>query len=67
MSGREQDRTEDDQQGQVSEVASMGGVPEPIEPDQAVQGAPDGESGEVEEGTAGPNARIHDNRRQPEE
>ena len=47
--------------GQVSEASGMdeAGAGEPIQPDQAVAGAPDAESGEVEEGTAGPNARPH--------
>jgi hypothetical protein len=51
-------------QGQVSEVSGMAaaGAGEPIAPDQATAGAPDAESGEVQEGTAGPNARIHDDR-----
>lgn len=46
--------------GQVSEVAQM--RPEdadtPISDDQAVAGQPDGESGEVQEGPTGPNARV---------
>ncbi|MEO5651510.1 MAG: hypothetical protein ABIN79_05325 [Marmoricola sp.] len=51
-----------EQGGQVSEVSGMeaAGAGEPIMPDQAVAGAPDAESGEVQEGTAGPNARpVH--------
>ncbi|PKW27098.1 hypothetical protein [Phycicoccus duodecadis] len=49
-------------EGQVSEVQQM---PEseadtPISDDQAVAGQPDGESGEVQEGPAGPNARVPD-------
>jgi hypothetical protein len=49
--------------GQVSETQDLAATdPEtPIQPDQAVAGAPDGESGEPDEGTAGPNARPRDN------
>ena len=51
------DSTQDDDT-QVSEVASMD--PEladvPISDDQAVAGNPDDESGEAQEGTAGPQA-----------
>jgi hypothetical protein len=47
-----------DDDAQVSEVASMD--PEmadvPISDDQAVAGNPDDESGDAQEGTAGPNA-----------
>ena len=52
------------QGGQVSEVSGMeaAGAGEPIMPDQATAGAPAAESGEVQEGTAGPNARPEDNR-----
>lgn len=49
---------EDKDKGQVSEVNSLDGAGEPIVPDQAVAGAPDAESGEVQEGKAGPNART---------
>lgn len=57
----EQDRTEDqedreDQGGQVSELAEAGGAPQPISAGDSVAGQPDQESGEVEEGTQGPNA-----------
>lgn len=49
-----------DGEGQVSEVQQM--PPEeadtPISDDQAVAGQPDGESGEVQEGPTGPNARA---------
>ena len=44
--------------GQVSEVSTLEGADEPIMPDQAVAGAPDAESGDVEEGKTGPNART---------
>lgn len=49
-----------DDEGQVSEVQQM--RPEDadtaISDDQAVAGQPDGESGEVQEGPTGPNARV---------
>jgi hypothetical protein len=47
-----------DDKGEVSEASSLEGADEPIQPDQAVAGAPDDESGEVQEGKAGPNART---------
>ncbi|WP_193608821.1 hypothetical protein [Nocardioides lijunqiniae] len=45
-------------EGQVSEVASMDPAVAdvPISDDQAVAGNPDDQSGEAQEGTAGPNA-----------
>ncbi len=43
-----------DADGQRSELAQD--EPEPISPGDAVAGAPDGESGEAQEGTAGPDA-----------
>lgn len=48
--------------GQVSEVQQLpaSGADTPISDDQAVAGQPDGESGEVQEGPAGPNARVPD-------
>ena len=55
--------TEDDNKqdsskgGQVSEVSTLEGADQPIMPDQAVAGSPDAESGEVQEGRTGPNAR----------
>lgn len=49
-----------DNEGQVSEVSSLKDADQPIQPDQAVAGAPDAESGEVQEGRAGPNARTGD-------
>ena len=52
----------EDASGQVSEVDSLAGAGEPIEPDQAVAGAPDGESGRADEGAAGPNAIPPENR-----
>ncbi|MCD4536091.1 hypothetical protein LRP67_18535 [Nocardioides sp. cx-169] len=50
------DGTQDE--GQVSEVASMDPdvADVPISDDQAVAGNPDDQSGEAQEGTAGPNA-----------
>ncbi len=49
----------DEQDGQVSEVSGMdpAEADTPIQPDQSVAGAPDAESGEVDEGPQGPNAR----------
>jgi hypothetical protein len=47
-----------DDEGQVSEVSTLEGADEPIQPDQAVAGAPDAESGDVQEGKTGPNART---------
>ena len=43
-------------EGQVSEVSGMTGEPDAISPSDAVAGAPEGESGKAQEGTAGPNA-----------
>lgn len=45
-------------EGQVSEVSTLEGADEPIQPDQAVAGAPDAESGQTQEGKTGPNART---------
>lgn len=49
---------QDQEKGQVSEVAGLdpAGADEPISPQDATAGAPEGESGEAQEGTAGPNA-----------
>lgn len=47
-----------DDEGQVSETSGLEGADQPIQPDQAVAGAPDAESGEVQEGKTGPNART---------
>lgn len=62
--GAENGGAEERSGGQVSEVSGLeaAGAGEPIMPDQATSGAPDAESGEVQEGTAGPNARPRDNR-----
>jgi len=51
-----------DSNEQVSEVSGMGEKPEEISPDDAVAGAPDGESGEPQEGTAGPDAPPREGR-----
>ncbi len=50
--------------GEVSEVSGMdeAGAGQPIMPDQATAGAPDSESGEVQEGEAGPDAVPRGNR-----
>lgn len=45
-----------DEQGQVSEVSRLDGEPDPISPGDATAGYPGGESGQAQEGTAGPNA-----------
>jgi hypothetical protein len=49
----------EEQDGQVSEVGALDPdeADTPIQPDQSVAGAPDAESGEVDEGPQGPNAR----------
>lgn len=47
-----------DHEGQVSEASNLENADEPIQPDQAVAGAPDAESGDVQEGKTGPNART---------
>ncbi len=44
-------------EGQISEVSQMSGEPDAISPSDATAGAPEGESGEPEEGEAGPNAK----------
>lgn len=45
-----------DSEGQVSELAVAGEHPDVISPGDAVAGSPEGESGAVQEGAAGPNA-----------
>jgi hypothetical protein len=49
---------DEDQQskGQVSEVSDMSDGPSAIDPSDATAGAPEGESGRPQEGTAGPDA-----------
>lgn len=54
-------KPEADEGGQVSEVASMRDPSEPIAPEDATAGYPTSESGEPEEGTAGPNAAPRHN------
>lgn len=68
--GREQAQREPAEQaddpsgagGQVSEVGNLERADEPISDDQSVAGQPDGESGEVDEGPTGPNARSGSNK-----
>lgn len=48
--------------GQVSEVGGLERADEPISDDQSVAGQPEGESGEVDEGPTGPNARAGSDR-----
>lgn len=56
-----QDTTTDDQQdGQVSELAAAGGAPEEISAGDSVAGQPSDESGEVQEGAQGPNSIPED-------
>jgi hypothetical protein len=60
-----QDSSDDsDDRGQVSEVQNLDEDTLEREgyPDQATAGYPETESGEPEEGTAGPNARPRDDR-----
>ncbi|NYD42932.1 hypothetical protein [Nocardioides panaciterrulae] len=66
-SNHHQDRP-DDQEGQVSEVASLdpAEADTPISDDQAVAGYPDSESGHPQEGESGPNAIPADNVRDVE-
>jgi hypothetical protein len=49
----------EEQEGQVSEVQALdeAEADTPIQPDQSVGGAPEAESGDVDEGPQGPNAR----------
>ena len=48
--------------GQVSAVSGMGEAPEEINPEDAVAGAPEAESGGAQEGTAGPDAPPREGR-----
>lgn len=58
----EQAQENDDRQGEpgeggeVTEVSTMEDSGTPIQPDQAVAGSPDDQTGGVEEGAQGPNA-----------
>jgi hypothetical protein len=56
----EPDAPEGGQGGQVSEAENLRSEHPDTEiaPDQAVAGAPDGESGDADEGPTGPNART---------
>lgn len=51
-----QEAAQDDGGGEVSEVSTMAGAAEPIQPDQSVAGSPNDEAGGVDEGAQGPNA-----------
>ncbi len=51
---------------QVSEVSGMTDEPAPIAPEDATAGYPDSESGEADEGPAGPNAVPDHGRSEPE-
>jgi hypothetical protein len=68
MSTRSPDRSDgyptamSDTERQVSEVSGMGEEPEEVSPDDAVAGAPEGESGQTQEGTAGPDAPPREGR-----
>jgi hypothetical protein len=48
---------DDQKRGQVSEVSGLGDADQPISPGDATAGYPTSESGEPDEGAAGPNAR----------
>ena len=52
--------------GQVSETSSLKGRPDPISPQDATAGNPTGESGEADEGAAGPNAAPRHNPPEPD-
>ena len=58
---RDTDEAGEAEGGQVSEIQSMDSAGEEISDDQAVAGQPDGESGRVDEGPTGPNARSGSN------
>ncbi len=68
MSDRPQEHEEqpDEQDGQVSEVSGLGESPDPISPGDATAGYPSSESGEADEGTAGPNAAPRHDPPEPE-
>ena len=55
-----QDPAEDP--GQVSEVNRLPDEPSPIQPEDSIAGAPDGESGRPDEGKVGPEAPVNDPR-----
>ena len=56
---------EEPNDGQVSEAESLRGRPDPISPEDATAGNPTGESGEADEGAAGPNAAPRHNPPEP--
>lgn len=56
MSDNHNPEDRDQSEGQVSELAVAGEEPDVISPGDAVAGSPEGESGNVQEGAAGPNA-----------
>ncbi|MAS56302.1 hypothetical protein [Nocardioides sp.] len=60
----EQPQDQDGRGGQVSEVGGMdpADADTPISDDQSVAGSPSDESGEVDEGPQGPNARTGSDR-----
>lgn len=62
MSGQHDERDTGQDDGQVSEVSGMGAEPEPINPGDATSGSPSTESGEVQEGTVGPDAPPNEGR-----
>lgn len=59
--GTDSDARDQPAEGQVSEVSGMGGEPDAISPSDATAGTPEGESGEPQEGAAGPNAKPAEN------
>jgi len=61
----DEQRTDEDQEGQVSEVSGMDPADRdtPVAPEDATAGYPDSESGEPDEGAAGPEASQPENRR----
>ena len=56
MSDEQSPTEKADESGQVSEVTAMDEAADPIYPEDATAGYPTSESGEPEEGTAGPAA-----------
>lgn len=59
-------RREDEDSGQVSEVSGMTDEePDPVTPGDATAGYPESESGDPEEGTAGPDAPPRHGRPEP--
>jgi hypothetical protein len=60
-----QEPDEGPEDGQVSAVSGMEGEPDPISPEDATAGYPPSESGDPQEGTAGPNAPPRHNPPEP--